>query len=356
MKPTRLLMLTLLATASGCKTDESAAAPAPIAAPQLPPAPSPAQVEAEAAAKAESDKKAARTAAVATALAELETENATEAARWTPALRKQASDLAAKAHKDTASGLKAILASPHRAPGHAARDAYRHPTETLTFFGLKPTMTVVELGAGGGWYTELLAPLLARRGKLVVAGPSPSGAADEMSTVYGKRLAAMVAGAPELYGKVQVAALSPPDQLELVPAGTADLVIAMREMHGLQGRGQFDAYVAAVHAALRDGGTFGVVQHRAPAGARVEDTASKGYLPEAWVIERVQAAGFKLAAKSEINANPKDTKDYERGVWTLPPNFAAGEVDKAKYAAIGESDRMTLRFTKVAGAASSLPR
>ncbi len=120
----------------------------------------------------------------------------------------------------------------------------------------------------------------------------------------------------------------------------------MREMHNWQRRGELDKYLAAIHAVLKPGGTFGVVAHRAPAGTKGEDTAEKGYLAEQWVIDRVTGAGFELANKSEINANPKDTKDYPKGVWTLPPNYREGDTDKAKYTAIGESDRMTLRFKK----------
>ncbi len=174
-----------------------------------------------------------------------------------------------------------------------------------------------------------------------------------MRTVYGMRLGLFLAKSPELYGDVQVVAIDPPNRLDLGVEGTADAVLAIREMHNWYRSGAMDAYLAAVHTALKDGGVLGVVQHRAAAGSSPDDSAKSGYLPEAWLVETVEAAGFKLAGKSEINANPKDTKDYESGVWTLPPNYALGETDKDKYTAIGESDRMTLKFVKVPAAQAS---
>jgi predicted methyltransferase len=243
-----------------------------------------------------------------------------------------------------------VDAGAHGAGGrdkeNVARDAARHPVETLTFFGITPEMTVVEVGAGGGYYSELLAPLLANKGTYVVAGPDPKGPADKMSTVYGRRLDLMLAKSPELFGKAQRVVIAMPE-IKLGEDGKADVVIAMREMHNWQRRGEIDAYLKAIHAALKPGGTFGVEQHRANPGTKGEDTAESGYLAQAWVIEKVKSAGFELVEASEINANPKDTKDYPKGVWTLPPNFREGDKDKAKYEAIGESDRMTLRFKKV---------
>jgi predicted methyltransferase len=275
-----------------------------------------------------------------------EAEAAEEAKRWTDDMKKQAVALRDGKYKDEKEALEAILKSPHRTPKASERDAARHPVETLTFFGIKANQTVVELGAGGGWYTELLAPLLANKGKLIVAGADSAGPPDKMSTAYGKRLDLFLAKSPELFGKVERVAIKPPD-IKLGPDGSADLVVAMREMHNWQRRKELDTYLKAIHAVLKDGGTFGLEAHRAKEGTKGEDTAEKGYLAEAWVIEKVTAAGFELVEKSEVNANPKDTKDYKEGVWTLPPNFALKETDKEKYAAIGESDRMTLRFKKV---------
>jgi predicted methyltransferase len=268
-----------------------------------------------------------------------------EKARWTPALEKAALALRDRDFKDTAEALTAFLSSDHRGPGHKDRDAARHPVETLAFFGVTPGSTVIEMGAGDGWYTELLAPLLGKKGKLIVLAPSPDGPADKMSTAYGKSVDALLAKSA-LFDKVERLTVVQP--LSLGKAGVATHVLAIRELHNWQRRGELDEYLAAIHAALTDGGTFGVVAHRAKPGTNGEDTAASGYLAEAWVIAKVEAAGFKLAEKSEVNANPKDTKDYPKGVWTLPPNLAEGDTDKAKYVAIGESDRMTLRFTKVA--------
>jgi predicted methyltransferase len=282
---------------------------------------------------------------VAEGLEEAKKEAEKEKQRWTDEMRAQAAKLMESDFKDAKAALQTILASPHRHPDNAARDPHRHPLETLTFFGTKPDMTVVEFGAGGGWYTEILAPLLAKKGTYIVTSGDPNGPDDQMSTVYGTRMKLFLESSPELYGKVQVSHVNP-DKPELAPAGTADLVIAIREMHGWQRRGNMEKNLAAVFAALKPGGTFGVVQHRAKPDADPTKSADTGYLPEAWVIETVEKAGFKLVEKSEINANPKDTKDYPEGVWTLPPNYALGDKDRDKYQAIGESDRMTLKFVK----------
>ena len=344
MKPTwfALALLIALGAAVACKKDDKQAVPSESKTTE--PAPAAPVVDDKAAAEAKAKQEEAQRAAET--LAKAEAEAATEARRWTPELKKKAAELVARQPKDARKGLQAILASPHREPGNPERDVHRHPLETLTFFGIRPDMTVVEVGAGEGWYTELLAPLLARNGKLVVTSADPQGPPDAMRTVYAKRLAMFLGKSPELFGKVEVVLVDPPAKVDLGPPGSADLALAIREMHNWQRRGQIDAYLAAIHAVLKEGGTFGVEQHRAAAGGKAEETAEKGYLPEEWLIAKVEAAGFKLEEKSEINANPKDTKDYEKGVWTLPPNYREGDKDKARYAAIGESDRMTLRFVK----------
>jgi predicted methyltransferase len=283
---------------------------------------------------------------LAKGMADADAKAATEKQRWTPELTKAVIAVRDQEVKDTPSALAAILASPHRMPGNKDRDGARHPIETMTFFGLAPDQTVVELGAGGGWYTEILAPFLANKGKLIVAGPDAKAPVGAMSTVSGHALDLMLAKSPELYGKVQRVDISPAAPIVLAPDGTVDLVLAMREMHNWQRRKELDKYLAAIHKALKPGGTFGLVAHRAKPGTKGEDTAESGYLAEQWVIDRVTAAGFDAPEKSEINANPKDTKDWPKGVWTLPPNYTEGDKDKAKYTAIGESDRMTLRFKK----------
>ena len=318
------------------------------AAPEPAEEPTAAEREQEAAAAAEAKKKEEEAQRVAEVMARVEAAAAEENARWTPEMQKKAEALVRGKRRNVKAALKAILASPHRVPGNADRDVYRHPIQTLTFFGLRPDMTVVELSPGGGWYTEILAPLLANRGKLIATNYDPDGPADSMRTVYGKRFKLFLDKAPALFGKVETAHINPPDELVLGPAGSADLVIATRALHGTVRRGQLEAYLEAVHAVLEPGGVLGVVQHRALPDDEAAQSGDRGYLPEAWLIEQIEAAGFKLAAKSEINANPKDPRDHEKGVWTLPPSYALGDTDRAKYEAIGESDRMTLKFVKVA--------
>jgi predicted methyltransferase len=308
-----------------------------------PPAPDPAEVEKQKQAEKEAEERRQR---AAEAMEEVEKEAEAEKARWTEEMHAKAAKLVETDYKDLKAAFKAILASPHRQPGNADRDKYRHPAETLTFFGIRPDMTVIEVGAGGGWYTEILAPLLAKKGTLIVTGGDPNGPADQMSTVRGTSLKLFLENAPELYGKVKVSYIAPPDKLELAPEGTADLAVVIREMHNWTRRDYLDAYLAAIHKALKPGGVLGVVAHRAKPDVDPKESAEKGYLPEEWLIQTVEKAGFKLVEKSEINANPKDTKDYEQGVWTLPPNLALGDKDREKYVAIGESDRMTLKFVK----------
>jgi predicted methyltransferase len=308
-----------------------------------PPAPDPAEVEKQKQAEKEAEERRKR---VAEALDEFKKNAEAENARWTDEMHAKATKLVEADYKDLKAALKAILASPHRRPGHRERDKYRHAVETLAFFGIKQDMTVIEIGPGEGWYTEVLAPLLAKKGTLIVTGSDPNGPDDAMSTATGTRLKLFLESAPELYGKVKVSYIAPPDKLELAPEGTADMALVIRGMHGWQQRDQVDAYLAAIHKALKPGGVFGLEAHRSKPGEDPKESAKKGYLPEEWVIQTVEKAGFKLVEKSEINANPKDTKDYEGGVWTLPPNLDLGDKDRDKYLAIGESDRMTLKFVK----------
>ncbi|MFT3695070.1 MAG: hypothetical protein QM831_18175 [Kofleriaceae bacterium] len=271
-------------------------------------------------------------------MADVEAKAAKEKARWTPELTQQAVALRDQTAPDAKTALAAIAGGPHREPGNSARDAWRHPIETLTFLGIEPTQTVVELG-GGGWYTEFLAPLLADHGKLIVVAGDPS-------EPHGHAADLFLAKSPELYGKVQRLAFSKTN-LSFGPPASADTVLAMREMHNWERSHRLAEYLKAVHDVLKPNGVFGVEEHRAAEGKPGEATAETGYLPEAWTIEKVTAAGFKLEDKSEINANPKDTKDHPQGVWNLPPTFADGDKDKAKYQAIGESDRMTLKFRRI---------
>jgi predicted methyltransferase len=277
---------------------------------------------------------------------ELETWKTEEAARWTDTLHEQNRKLLANKYKTPKAAIKAILASGHRLPKNVERDKYRHPAETLAFFDIKPNMTVVEIGPGEGWYTEILAPLLANEGKLVVTQYDPAGPETEGRTLYGRRLQAFLERSDELYGKVEPVVQTDPAKPALGADASADMVFVVRELHGRVTRDEMGPYLEAINAVLKPGGTLAIVQHRAADDADPKTSAEKGYLPEPWVIAQMEAAGFELDKKSEINANPKDTKDYEDGVWTLPPGLAKGDTDKDKYLAIGESDRMTLRFRK----------
>jgi predicted methyltransferase len=310
--------------------------PAPVAVAPAPPPLTP-----------EQEKKAKEQRELEADWKKLAEENAAEQARLTPELRAQTKTIADKSYGTARTALNAAIAGKHRAPGHAERDAARHPLETLEFFGFKPTQTVLEYGPGEGWYTELLAPALAKRGRLLVTNPDPNGPKDQRQTFYAERTKLFLERLPEAYGKVEPVTIDPKAP-KLALDGTVDLVIVARALHGMNNNKQLGAWLAEFHKALKPNGILGIEQHRAAPTANPEESSKQGYLPEAWVIEQVQAAGFKLAGKSELNANPKDTKDYPEGVWALPPTFKRGETDKDKLKAIGESDRMTLKFVKVA--------
>ena len=251
--------------------------------------------------------------------------------------------LAGAAQADDA--LKAAIASKDRTPENVVRDSARHPYETLTFFGIKPNMTVVELSPGGGWYTEILAPYLRDKGKLIAAGESPTSAS-EGAKRYAARLTKKLEANAGMYSKVQRGVFEPGSSINFAPANSVDLVVTFRNLHNWTSLGddKLKEVFKGVHTALKPGGVFGVVDHRMPASKPAK--ADSGYLHEAAVIKMIEGAGFKLAAKSEVNANPKDTADHNKGVWSLPPVMANKDVDKEKYMAIGESDRMTLKFVK----------
>ena len=242
-----------------------------------------------------------------------------------------------------------VLAMPHRSEANRARDKYRHPTETLGFFGLTDAQTVVEISPGGGWYTEILAPLLSERGQYVAAMNDPEKAGNENAkTYYAKQngeFGAKFKANPELYGKASTV-LVDTKAPNFGPAGSADMVLTFRNVHNWMGQGAEKNMFKGFFDVLKTGGKLGITEHRAAPGTDPKASAETGYLSEDVVIKLALDAGFVLEAKSEINANPLDTKDYKGGVWTLPPTLSEGEVDKAKYLAIGESDRMTLLFKK----------
>ena len=242
--------------------------------------------------------------------------------------------------------LQQAIAGKHRSAEHKARDKYRHPEQTLEFFELKNDMTVVEIWpSAAGWYTEILAPYLKQHGKLVAA----HFAADAEVPMFKKSREAFekkLKERPDLYGKVEVTVLQPPELLQIAPEESADRVLTFRNVHNWMKRDQAAAVFAAMYKALKPGGILGVVEHRHPAAKPQDEHAASGYVTEDYVIALARNAGFEFLGKSEINANSKDTKDYPKGVWTLPPSLILKEKDKKKYQAIGESDRMTIKFMK----------
>ncbi|MCE3002189.1 MAG: methyltransferase [Xanthomonadaceae bacterium] len=255
-----------------------------------------------------------------------------------------------------AAKMDTVLAGAHRSDANKARDAHRRPKETLQFFELKPGMTVVEITPGGGWYTEVLGPLMKGEGKLITAIVDPASASSDRAKEYYTQanadfLAKLAADAAN-FGEVEVRefALSAP---VLGEPGSADMVVTFRNVHNWTGSGAAPGMFKGFFDVLKPGGVLGIEEHRATPGTPSAAEPRSGYMLEDDVIKLATDAGFVLAAKSEINANPKDTKDHPNGVWNLPPNLNVKEGDdKAKYEAIGESDRMTLRFIKPEAAAA----
>lgn len=248
--------------------------------------------------------------------------------------------------------LDPVLAGDWRSPENRARDRYRHPKETLTFFGLKAGQSVIEITPGAGWYTEILGPLLKDNGKLIAAIGDPNTASSQRSKEYTEKTnasyRAKLGADPTHYGAIDVREFAVHDPKFGEP-NSVDVVLTFRNVHNWTMSGTDPAMFKAFFDVLKPGGVLGVVDHRAAPGADLAKIKDSGYLPQDYVIKLATDAGFRLDAKSEINANPNDTKDYPKGVWTLPPTFEEGEKDKAKYLAIGESDRMTLRFIKPGG-------
>ncbi|HEY1696109.1 MAG TPA: hypothetical protein VGG39_28275 [Polyangiaceae bacterium] len=249
---------------------------------------------------------------------------------------------------DPATDAKIVqsLAGAQRTDAERARDVYRHPRETLAFFGLRENMTVVEISPGGGWYTAVLAPVLREHGKLFVVGGDPAGDPKSEGTRDAQALMARIQKSPGTLDGVQAVVMR--DPLSFGPPGSADMVLTFRNFHNWVGDPFEGKVLAAAFAVLKHGGVLGVTDHRAKDdGSRdTKAMSDTGYVPESFVVEQVEKAGFQLAGRAEINANPRDTKDHPKGVWTLPPSYELGDTDRAKYQAIGESDRMTLRFVK----------
>ena len=245
--------------------------------------------------------------------------------------------------------LTSVLAGSQRTAEERARDVYRHPRETLEFFGVQEKMTVIELSAGRGWYTAVLAPLLGPSGALTVTAADPNGPADSEGTKNAKFLAERLGRDPATFGNVTIRTVDWSQKgVSLGPDSSADMVVTFRNWHGWVNAGVIDNVLSAALRVLKPGGVLGVEEHRAkPDGSGDPKVIGEsGYVPESAVLRAAEAAGFRFVAKSEVNANPLDTKDYPKGVWTLPPTLRLGDVDREKYVRIGESDRMTLKFIK----------
>jgi predicted methyltransferase len=261
-----------------------------------------------------------------------------------------AADNAVGGPKTTGAALKklqAVVNGDQRTPEQKARDKYRHPVETLAFFGIQPNMTVVELWPFGGWYTSIIAPYVKGSGKFYAAAMDPASTSPG-DQKYNGELQKMLDARPDLYKEVQWSVLAP-GKFQIAPDGSADLVVTFRNIHNWTWQGMEKDVFAAAFRALKPGGILGVEEHRNNDPNFEPKERGQAYVGEDWAIKMIESVGFRLVGKSEINANPKDTKNYPKGVWTLPPNYAMGEQDKAKYTAIGESDRFTLKFMKPNG-------
>ncbi|HEV7272453.1 methyltransferase [Pseudoxanthomonas sp.] len=267
----------------------------------------------------------------------------------TPSFAASPAKPAGTAHALTAAdaaALDATLKGDWRDPKNVARDAYRHPKETLSFFGVTPTQTVVEITPGGGWYAEVLAPYLKNGGRYVAAVVDPASAPEKSRGYYQRSVDGLqkkFTDAPAQFDKAATVKYDPAAPV-FGAAGSADVVLTFRNVHNWRSANQAEGMFKGFFEVLKPGGVLGVVEHRANRDVPADDKS--GYVSEAQVIALAEAAGFRLDAKSEVNANPKDTKDHPNGVWTLPPSNNHPEADRAKYQAIGESDRMTLRFVK----------
>jgi predicted methyltransferase len=246
--------------------------------------------------------------------------------------------------QSTAQALTAILAGDQRSAENKARDRYRHPKDTLLFFGIRPEMGVLEVWPEPGWYTEVLAPLLREKGKYYAAVIAPDAGSEYISARL-QKYRDKLASRPDRYDRVAVVTF-PSDGGDAVPPGTVDMVVTFRNLHNWMSRNVVEQALTTMYRALKPGGVLGIVEHRGNPALPQDPKAKSGYVNEDYAIKLIEARGFRLVAKSEVNANPKDTKDYEQGVWTLPPTYRLGDKDHDKYAAIGESDRFTLTFVK----------
>lgn len=241
--------------------------------------------------------------------------------------------------------LRQAIDSPSRSPKFVARDTARHPAEELAFFGIRPNQTVVEIWPSGGYWTEILAPYLRASGRLYAAATVPGASAEADAQLA--RFREKLESDPARYDRVVLTAFGAQAN-DVAPADSADLVVTFRNLHNWLKAGTADAAFAAFYRALKPGGILGIEEHRARPDRPQDPTAANGYVREDYAIELATKAGFVLLATSEIDANPRDTTDWPKGVWTLPPTSALGDVDRVRYEAVGEADNFVLKFRKPA--------
>lgn len=247
--------------------------------------------------------------------------------------------------------LRAAISGPQRSAGHRARDQYRHPLKTLSFFGVQPNMHVIEVLPEGGWYTEILAPYLRKHGKLTEA-TFPTNSSNPFLRKMAKHYREKLQDDPKVYGKVSLEPFAPPGYLALGAPDSADRVLSFRNMHDLvfvNPHGEptsaiIDRFFRNAYQVLKPGGVLGIVAHRAKSDMAVGKSDKLGRLPQRYVIDQARKAGFKLVATSQVNSNPKDSRTLP--VWYLPPSYKQGKKNREKYKAIGEADNMTLKFMK----------
>lgn len=247
---------------------------------------------------------------------------------------------------DSSTELDSAIQGTHRDAANVARDVYRHPKETLMFFNMQADMKVLEILPGRGWYTEILAPLLKDNGELTVASFGDTHPTEYLRNIHINYIEILDAN-PDIYGNVKIVIFNKTGYLAEVPDNSMDMVVTFRNTHNWIRYGGVEEIYAAFNRVLKPGGILGVVQHRANAGSEVKTSAEKGYVPESYLINMVEDAGFELVKKSDVNANLKDSKDYPKGVWSLPPTYREKDKDRDRYSVIGESDRMTMKFIKL---------
>ena len=249
------------------------------------------------------------------------------------------------AHRSSFRKIKHVSEASHRSEKNIIRNTYRHPVKTLKFFDVRPSMSVVEISPGGGWYTEVLGPHL-KKGELYLAIFSDKSARSYAPRLN-KGLKEKISAHKELYGKIHYTVLDSPKFIgPVAPKNSVDRVLTFRNVHNWMKDGTVKKVFQEFFKVLKPGGILGVVEHRAKTIRSQDLKAKSGYVREDYVIDLARSVGFEFLAKSEINANYNDSAKHSEGVWTLPPSLRLKKKNQSKYLAIGESDRMTVKFRK----------